>query len=82
MTRLELERRKRGIKQIQFAKLIGLSATYISAVERLLVRPSNNFRRKVSSALKLPEELLFSDTNKLWASSCKCRMLRKLNQKG
>ncbi|PIY82959.1 MAG: hypothetical protein COY78_03950 [Candidatus Omnitrophica bacterium CG_4_10_14_0_8_um_filter_44_12] len=61
MTQFEFQRRLKNIKQIELAKIMGLSSEYISAVERRLVKPSNNFKRQAARALGLPQDFLFSN---------------------
>jgi len=61
MTQLELQRRLRGIKQGDLAKAMGLSQEFVSGVERRLMVPSRNFKRRASKALRLPEKFLFSE---------------------
>ena len=62
ITKLEIERKKKDLTQKQLAKKIGYHSSMISKFERgFSSRVSRRFRKKVSKALGLPEEILFSE---------------------
>lgn len=52
-------RQEKGIKQYQLAKKIGCSPSYLSRVEKGIISPNNEFRKKCARALKVPETELF-----------------------
>jgi len=59
MLPLEYHRRTKDIKQKELAKKAGFAPCYISAVERRILRPSENFKTKIAEALGMPKEILF-----------------------
>ena len=67
MTALEQTRRNLGLSQRWLAENTGLSASYISGVERGWHKPSSRFRRLVSGALGTSEEVLFPEPHKTYS---------------
>ncbi|MBK8393883.1 MAG: transcriptional regulator [Leptospiraceae bacterium] len=74
-------RKKRGIKQYDMARALGVSPSYLSKIETDSQEPTERFKVNVSKYLKTSLEKLFNDqpveeifpeftsglTNKLWA---------------
>lgn len=60
-TRLREVRRAIGVSQAELSRRTGPDASIISRVERAEIRSWPKFRREVSAALGVPEELLFGD---------------------
>lgn len=74
-------RKKRGIKQYDMARALGVSPSYLSKVETDTQEPTEKFKQNAAKYLKTTVEKLFNDqpieevfpeftqglTNKLWA---------------
>ncbi len=74
-------RKKRGIKQYDMARALGVSPSYLSKIETDTQEPTEKFKQNAAKYLKTTVEKLFNDqpieevfpeftvglTNKLWA---------------
>lgn len=63
MLRLKAERLARGWSQTRVSMLTGIASPDISAVERGLRHAHAGWRRRLSAAFKLPEDVLFSQVD-------------------
>ena len=61
MLNVELQRRIRGISQIELGKKLNVDSRYISGIERGWFRPSRKFRHKCTVFFGLPEQILFTE---------------------
>lgn len=64
ITRLEIERRKRGLYSRDVAAKIGVHRTTYSQVERGRLKPYPKFRRNCAEFFGIPEEELFPEVFK------------------
>jgi transcriptional regulator with XRE-family HTH domain len=58
-TPLKLHRVRRGMSQAELAKLVGVSASWISLLERGLVDPKDDLAEKLSLVLGVGVEVLW-----------------------
>lgn len=65
MIRLEFFRRRAGLTTKEFASLIGIAPSNISAIERGWRKPWPKFKQQAADILKIPYEQLWEDNPEL-----------------
>ena len=55
----------RGWSQAEFAARLGIDRTTLSRVETGFVIPGPDLRRRIIEALKMPEEVLFGEADRV-----------------
>jgi len=52
-------RKKKGVKQGEFADLVGISSTSLSQIESNITNPKKSTLERICAELKIPDHLLF-----------------------
>jgi len=61
---IHILRRKKNIKQVDLAKDLNVSPSYLCKVEKGLINPSEMFKKKCSDIFNVEIDVIFSDNSK------------------